>query len=60
MSSWMEQLERELDARLSAFLSTNPVQENLFSEQHQRIERQPCNGNASNCRAKRSSNANSC
>ena len=36
MSSWLEQLERELDARLSAFLRNNPVQENLFSEQHQR------------------------
>ena len=34
MSSWLEQLERELDARLSAFLRNNPVQENLFSEQH--------------------------
>ena len=34
MSSWLEQLERELDARLSAFLRNNPVQEHLFSEQH--------------------------
>ena len=34
MSSWLEQWERELDARLSAFLRNNPVQENLFSEQH--------------------------
>ena len=34
MSSWLEQLERELDARLSAFLHNNPVQEHLFSEQH--------------------------
>ncbi len=34
MSSWLEQLERELDARLSAFLRNNPVQDNLFSEQH--------------------------
>ena len=34
MSSWLEELERELDARLSAFLRNNPVQENLFSEQH--------------------------
>lgn len=34
MSSWLEQLERELDARLSAFLHNNPVQEDLFSEQH--------------------------
>ena len=32
--SWLEQLERELDARLSAFLRNNPVQDNLFSEQH--------------------------
>ena len=36
MSSWLEQLERELDARLSAFLRNNPVQDNLFSEQHLR------------------------
>ena len=36
MSSWLEQLERELDARLSAFLRNNPVQEHLFSEQHQK------------------------
>ena len=36
MSSWLEQLERELDARLSAFLRNNPVQANLFSEQHLR------------------------
>ena len=34
MSSWLEQLERELDARLSAFLRNNPGQDNLFSEQH--------------------------
>ena len=34
MSTWLEQLERELDARLSAFLRNNPVQEHLFSEQH--------------------------
>ena len=34
MSSWLEQLERELDARLSAFLRNNPVQDNLFGEQH--------------------------
>ena len=34
MSSWLEQLERELDARLSAFLRKNPVQDHLFSEQH--------------------------
>ncbi|MCB4399731.1 hercynine metabolism protein [Synechococcus sp. MU1625] len=36
MNSWLEQLERELDARLSAFLRNNPVQDNLFSEQHLR------------------------
>ena len=34
MSNWLEQLERELDARLSAFLRNNPVQDHLFSEQH--------------------------
>ena len=34
MSSWLEQLERELDARLSAFLRNNPVQDHLFNEQH--------------------------
>ena len=34
MSSWLEQLERELDSRLSAFLRNNPVQDQLFSEQH--------------------------
>ena len=34
MSSWLAQLERELDARLSAFLRNNSVQEHLFSEQH--------------------------
>lgn len=35
MSNWLEQLERELDQRLSAFLSQNPVQEQLFRQQHQ-------------------------
>ena len=35
MSNWLEQLERELDARLSAFLRNNPVQDQLFSQQHQ-------------------------
>ena len=35
MSNWLEQLERELDQRLSAFLRNNPVQEALFREQHQ-------------------------
>ena len=34
MSSWLEQLEQELDARLSVFLRNNPVQDNLFSEQN--------------------------
>ena len=34
MTSWLEQLEQELDARLSAFLRNNPVQDHLFSEQH--------------------------
>ena len=34
MKSWLEQLERELDARLSAFLRNNPVQEQLFRDQH--------------------------
>ena len=35
MSNWLEQLERELDQRLAAFLSQNPVQEQLFKQQHQ-------------------------
>ena len=35
MSNWLEQLERELDERLAAFLSQNPVQEQLFRQQHQ-------------------------
>ena len=35
MSNWLEQLERELDQRLSAFLSQNPAQEQLFRQQHQ-------------------------
>ena len=35
MSNWLEQLERELDQRLAAFLSNNPVQEQLFRQQHQ-------------------------
>ena len=35
MSNWLEQLEQELDQRLSAFLSQNPVQEQLFNQQHQ-------------------------
>ena len=34
MKSWLEQLERELDARLSAFLRNNPIQEQLFRDQH--------------------------
>ena len=35
MNNWLEQLERELDQRLAAFLSKNPVQEQLFRQQHQ-------------------------
>ena len=35
MSNWLDQLERELDQRLSAFLRNNPVQEALFREQPQ-------------------------
>ena len=35
MNNWLEQLERELDQRLSAFLGQNPVQEQLFRQQHQ-------------------------
>ena len=35
MSNWLDQLEQELDQRLSAFLRNNPVQEALFREQHQ-------------------------
>ena len=35
MSTWLEQLERELDKRLSAFLRNNPVQDQLFQDQHQ-------------------------
>ena len=35
MSNWLEQLARELDQRLAAFLSQNPVQEQLFKQQHQ-------------------------
>ena len=34
--SWLEQLERELDERLSGFLRTNPLQDQLFQEQHSR------------------------
>jgi hercynine metabolism protein len=34
MSNWLEQLERELDQRLSVFLSQNPFQEQLFKQQH--------------------------
>ena len=29
MSTWLEQLERELDKRLSEFLRNNPVQDQL-------------------------------
>ena len=34
--SWLEQLERELDERLSSFLRNNPLQDQLFKEQHSR------------------------
>ena len=34
--SWLEQLEQELDQRLSGFLRNNPLQEQLFQEQHSR------------------------
>ena len=34
--SWLEQLERELDQRLSGFLGNNPLQDQLFQEQHRR------------------------
>lgn len=34
MKSWIDQLERELDARLSDFLRNNPLQEQLFQDQH--------------------------
>ena len=34
--SWLEQLERELDQRLSGFLRNNPLQDELFQEQHSR------------------------
>ena len=32
--NWLEQLERELDQRLSAFLRNNPIQDQLFRDQH--------------------------
>ena len=34
--TWLDQLELELDQRLAAFLRSNPVQEQLFRDQHQR------------------------
>ena len=34
MTNWLDQLEQELDQRLSAFLRSNPVQEELFEQQH--------------------------
>ena len=34
MSNWLDQLEQELDQRLSAFLRSNPVQGKLFEQQH--------------------------
>ena len=36
MSTCLEQLEQELDQRLSAFLRNNPVQDQLFRDQHQK------------------------
>ena len=38
--SWLEQLERELDQRLSGFLRNNPLQDQLFQEQHSRARAQ--------------------
>ena len=32
MTNWLDQLEQELDQRLSAFLRSNPVQEELFEQ----------------------------
>ena len=34
--TWLDQLEQELDQRLSSFLRSNPVQVRLFEEQHLR------------------------
>lgn len=34
--NWLEQLERDLDERLSAFLRNNPAQEQRFLDQHLR------------------------
>ena len=34
--NWLEQLEQELDQRLSGFLRNNPLQDHLFQEQHSR------------------------
>ena len=34
--TWLDQLEKELDQRLSSFLRSNPVQVRLFEEQHLR------------------------
>jgi hercynine metabolism protein len=34
MNSWLDQLEQELDQRLSAFLRSNPTQDALFEQQH--------------------------
>ena len=34
MTNWLDQLEQELDKRLSAFLRSNPVQDALFEQQH--------------------------
>ena len=35
MKSWLDQLERELDQRLSAFLKSNPLHDQRVREQHQ-------------------------
>ena len=40
--SWLDQLERELDARLSAFLRSNPNQERLFRDQHRKDRENNC------------------
>lgn len=34
MNSWLDKLERELDQRLSAFLKSNPLQDQRVREQH--------------------------
>ena len=49
MSNWLEQLERELDQRLSAFLSQNPVQEQLFNSNTWLTGFDLCSANGSSC-----------